>query len=167
MELLSFRFKYGEELPPGDPEEFFKNLDSTAPCVAGAYAGQRWEPVGEKFRVSYQEHSRLRVGRLNDLKRMKILGRIELLDEDASVAECIERWASYRTVSEQVIQNTHVNVAVPDFGLLTINEVMVLEDCCTNNLQTHLDDGFKILAVCPQSARRPDYVIGRHNSARK
>lgn len=55
-----------------------------------------------------------------------------------------------------------VHVQIPHVGLLAIDEVDVLEDCCTDVLRTHIDKGWRILAVCPpNAARRPDYVIGR------
>ncbi len=55
-----------------------------------------------------------------------------------------------------------VHVHVPNVGLLFITEVDVLEDCCTDNLQSYLKEGWRILCVCPpNSQRRPDYVIGR------
>lgn len=56
--------------------------------------------------------------------------------------------------------NDHVNVIVPDTGLMRIRSVLVLDDCCTEELQRMLDKGWVLLAVCPQPARRPDYVVG-------
>lgn len=58
--------------------------------------------------------------------------------------------------------NEHVRVIVPDLGLLYMRYVEVLEDCCTRDLQSHLNRGWRILAVCPQASRRPDYIIGRN-----
>lgn len=56
-----------------------------------------------------------------------------------------------------------VQIHVPDLVLMTINEVQVLEDACTDLLQGQLDLGWRILAVCPpNAARRPDYVLGRN-----
>lgn len=55
-------------------------------------------------------------------------------------------------------------IHVPNIGLLMVNEVEVVEDICTNALQTYLDEGWRILAVCPSiDQRRPDYILGRHN----
>lgn len=58
---------------------------------------------------------------------------------------------------------THiVNVQVPHVGLLAIDEVMVEENACTDGLQRLLNDGWRILCVCPpNAARRPDYILGR------
>lgn len=57
---------------------------------------------------------------------------------------------------------TTVYVQVPHIGLLTINEVEVRTDYCTEMLQKDLNDGWRILCVCPPNAqRRPDYILGR------
>lgn len=58
---------------------------------------------------------------------------------------------------------THeLHVHVPNIGLLAIDEVLLIEDACTDNLQSHLDEGWRILAVCPPNCqRRPDYILGR------
>lgn len=59
-----------------------------------------------------------------------------------------------------------LHVHLPNVGLLSVEEVMVLEDACTDELQRHLDDQWRILCVCPpNSARRPDYVLGRPKDA--
>lgn len=50
---------------------------------------------------------------------------------------------------------------VPGLNLLHINCLKLLEDCCTDALQGQLADGWRLLAVCPQEARRPDYILGR------
>lgn len=55
-----------------------------------------------------------------------------------------------------------VQIVVPDIGVLQIDEVDWMEDACTQALQDRLDEGWRILAVCPPNAqRRPDYILGR------
>lgn len=55
-----------------------------------------------------------------------------------------------------------VQITIPDMALMYIKEVTWLEDACTDDLQAHLDDGWRLLAVCPPNAqRRPDYILGR------
>lgn len=67
---------------------------------------------------------------------------------------------------EAVQLNTRVHVAVPDLGLLLIEEVGVRTDYCTEALNEELRKGWKILAICPQpDQRRPDYVLGRAKKA--
>jgi hypothetical protein len=48
--------------------------------------------------------------------------------------------------------------------LMTVNETLLMEDACTDELQTQLNSGWRILAVNVQNdCRRPDYVLGRYN----
>jgi hypothetical protein len=70
-------------------------------------------------------------------------------------------------VEQQSRGNVHqfsdrVQITIPDLGLLYIDEVTHMDDACTDTLQDKLDDGWRILAVCPPNAqRRPDYILGR------
>lgn len=73
----------------------------------------------------------------------------------------IERIEAKLLLIQQPRMNNHVSVAIPGLGLLLIREVTVLEDACTDNLQRALNQGWSILAVCPQEQRRPDYILGR------
>lgn len=58
--------------------------------------------------------------------------------------------------------NARCNVHVPGHTLSTYNRLMLCEDACTDALQDHLTQGWRIIAVCPQpDQRRPDYVLGR------
>lgn len=58
--------------------------------------------------------------------------------------------------------NTKVDVHVPGNALLSVDDVMVEEDLCTDELQRLIGVGWRIVAVCPQpNQRRPDYVLGR------
>lgn len=62
--------------------------------------------------------------------------------------------------------NHTVNVAIPGFGLMAIDDVTVEYDLCTDTLRGRIEDGWRILAICPQpDQRRPDYVLGRAKSA--
>jgi len=57
---------------------------------------------------------------------------------------------------------SYIQVAIPNLALLEIRTVQVLEDACTEKLQSELDNGWRILAVCPpNSQRRPDYILGK------
>lgn len=65
---------------------------------------------------------------------------------------------------EKLQFNTKVGVHISDLGMLNVRHVIWLEDACTQELQRHLDEGWRILAVCPQpNSRRPDYVLGRND----
>jgi len=58
--------------------------------------------------------------------------------------------------------NSKCEVHVPNLGLLNINNLAYANDYCTERLQGKLNEGWRILAICPQpNQRRPDYVLGR------
>jgi hypothetical protein len=63
----------------------------------------------------------------------------------------------------QHIYNQHCEVHIPGPLLATYNETLLLEDSCTDALQDALNNGWRMVAVCPQSQRRPDYILGRYN----
>ena len=78
---------------------------------------------------------------------------------------------SFLKMSENIVDNLKVDtlnqkcdVHIGGGLLMTVNEVLLCEDYCTNELQAHLDKGWRILAVCIQpDGRRPDYILGRFN----
>lgn len=64
----------------------------------------------------------------------------------------------------EVNYNNKCDVHVPGLGLLSLNRTMLLEDSCTDVLQSALNDGWRIIAACPQpDSRRPDYILGRYD----
>lgn len=72
--------------------------------------------------------------------------------------------ASIRSIGQRntTVVNERCSVAVAGLGLLTVNDVKVRVDLCTEELQRELSEGWRILAVCVQpDQRRPDYVLGR------
>jgi hypothetical protein len=75
--------------------------------------------------------------------------------------------ATYKAAQQSLPTGSSIaiHVHIPNVGLLAINEVEVLEDACTDSLQSRLNAGWRIIAVCPpNSVRRPDYIIGRTTS---
>lgn len=59
--------------------------------------------------------------------------------------------------------NTRTQSHLTGNTLSSYNSMRLLEDCCTDALQSALDEGWRIVACCPQEARRPDYILGRYN----
>jgi hypothetical protein len=50
----------------------------------------------------------------------------------------------------------------PGLPLNAITETMLVESGCTDAIQDHLANGWRILAIQPQpDQRRPDYILGR------
>ena len=57
-----------------------------------------------------------------------------------------------------------LQIHLPSNELLKINKVTWFEDCCTEEIQKQLDEGWKIISVLPQVGhRRPDYILGKIN----
>lgn len=57
------------------------------------------------------------------------------------------------------------NITIPSAGLFEVTTVKVIEEACTDYLQRHLRDGWRIIAVCPaRDTRRPDYILGHRDS---
>lgn len=57
--------------------------------------------------------------------------------------------------------NSEYHIHVPSFGMMSIRRVQVMEDACTDQLQRELDEGWRILCICPPlDQRRPDYILG-------
>jgi len=66
---------------------------------------------------------------------------------------------------ERTVINQKVKVVVPGIGLLAIKQAAVRYDCCTDELNLMLREGWQILAICVQpDQRRPDYVLGKTTS---
>lgn len=52
---------------------------------------------------------------------------------------------------------------MPGHSLAMFNAVMLMSDACSDALQDNLNQGWRILAVCPQpDQRRPGYILGRY-----
>lgn len=63
------------------------------------------------------------------------------------------------------VYNNLCEVHMPGMALATYNEVCLLEDACSDELQRNISVGWRIIAACPQpDQRRPDYILGRFNA---
>ena len=80
---------------------------------------------------------------------------------EVDVASMIEASVSRSVEAIGKLFNEKTSSEQPGPSLLNVDETMLMEDACTNALQENLDNGWRILAVCPQPQRRPDYVLGR------
>lgn len=63
--------------------------------------------------------------------------------------------------ADRILFNEYSKACVPSDAVMRVRVTKLLEDCCTDMLQEHLNEGWSILAVCPQASRRPDYVLGK------
>lgn len=85
-----------------------------------------------------------------------------------NIAEALSRMADKSvlqiTSPESHTYNNRVDVHMPGMALSTYNQVMLMEDACSDAVQNELSAGWRIVAVCPQpDQRRPDYILGRFN----
>ena len=86
----------------------------------------------------------------------------EKLGEATMLTKMVEKYAAGMTLPEAAVKGALVQLHIPNIGLMLIDEVDWLEDACTQQVQDHLNDGWRIIAVCPPNAqRRPDYIFGR------
>lgn len=84
---------------------------------------------------------------------------------EASLNKMITALSSF---DKDIEFNNRCEVHVPNLGLLSVNETMLLEDSCTDSLQSFLDKGWRIISIAPQpNQRRPDYILGRFNPDRQ
>lgn len=82
------------------------------------------------------------------------------IDVEALVAAAIAR--SVEAVGK--LFNEKCAQEQPSPSLMDIAETMLLEDSCTDELQAQIASGWRLLAICPQPQRRPDYILGRPRS---
>lgn len=79
-----------------------------------------------------------------------------------------EKYEGLNSVLENITKrqfNERCDVHVGGGLIVTYNELMLKEDCCTDELQQELNRGWRIISACVQpDQRRPDYILGRYNS---
>lgn len=82
-----------------------------------------------------------------------------LLSLADQVEQLVARFSDYTQDNQY---NQKCNVHISNVGLLSIRTVKIECDYCTDRLQLDLDNGWHILAICPQpDSHRPDYVLGK------
>lgn len=137
-------------------EEFVPTVDELAAMQAAWVYGNEFK-LNDKGKLNYYWQTYL-----VDLEKMplvpyelvRVILNTHLLGLDTN------------TAARPLAFNQKVNVTVPGLGLLMLDEVTVLTDCCSDNLNDQLKQGWRIVAVCPQpDQRRPDYVLGRVKQA--
>ena len=146
--------KYSEEYPEYTsfvitlPLEEYMDLDFE-------YGDKLGIVVEKRFSISYKQQV------LNSNDNLEIaLGlikqNIELFDKQLlSLQELGEHHYNFKC-----------NTSLVDNFLSKVNQTKLLEDACTDMLQSALSDGWRIISVCPQpNQRRPDYILGMVVSA--
>lgn len=132
------------------------------------YAELREHMALPEEKPQYAPHAAIWMDRdaLRACARFEIVIRpAEDSNTNTMLVKLADRVGSLETATaERVAEGSAVTIAIPDIGLMTVRRVDVLCDACTDQLQTYLDNGWRLLAVCPPNAqRRPDYVLGHHS----
>lgn len=161
-ELTEFLISIGME-PPAK-YEYHTELLCTPDQLAALLCKYEWgyaagvvniHEVKPAFKLSDQVTEKLvrAVGELDDaMTRLNVAAaRLEAQDAAciADKVDCQPGW------------NAKVQAPLSGPVLHSFNELMLCEDYCTDALQSLLNEGWRMVAVCPQESRRPDYVLGR------
>lgn len=127
-------------------------------------AKKQYNEKEDKLEAYNLRRQRLMLEEVYEIQRTGVELDIEGVD-GTMLTKMRDRGSHTGLTSVDMQDHKVVQIAVSDVGLLVMNEVQVCEDCCTDYLQQQLDEGWRILAVCPpNAARRPDYVLGRRKA---
>lgn len=158
-----------KELPEDKRDAFIANWPGLAALVEKRRARKETAPedydIYDISSFEYMTRQRITLEEAHAMEAAGIELELEGVDGTMLTKMADRRPDKYGAVtSMEIAAGQVVQIAVPDLGLLQINETDWMEDACTEQLQMRLDDGWRILAVCPPNAqRRPDYILGRHN----
>jgi hypothetical protein len=99
-------------------------------------------------------------------KKVKIRPTEEYIDK--ATKDLSHLFTQFKALAELPdVSNTYNNKCNVHIGgslLMTVNDLMLAENICTDELQALLDNGWRIISCCVMpDARRPDYVLGRYN----
>lgn len=135
--------------------------DETAKLIEEAI-GQKLERDEEgKIKSSYNVYTAdmlqiMKFANVVELQQVDNHWMFNLIEKIESMEEKFNRFTASQSFNERC------SVHVPGFAMMEIRKVKVEIDYCTDRLQDDLNDGWRILAICPQpDQRRPDYILGR------
>jgi len=142
-------------------------LEKQKVFVKAGFTPKAWEEGDHSH--NYIEEARniiIDQARLAELMVLQIeLGDVKAITTKVNIAEHLAEIAE-KNITLQVpapsSYNTKCEVHMPGQALSMYNDMKLLEDSCTDVLQEALNEGWRIIAACPQpDQRRPDYVLGR------
>lgn len=94
----------------------------------------------------------------------KVTGQVKVAVNIQEAFEEVENRQVNIMEGTSTVYNNKCDVHMPGNMLAMYNDVLLLEDSCTDALQSALVQGWRIIAACPQpDKRRPDYILGRWN----
>lgn len=155
-----------DKMEPETRDVFVKNWPGLAQVIKKKKEIYKSEEKKDEWlktgRYEFGERQRITMEEAVALQGAGIEISLEAID-GTMLTKMVGRPDKYGNITPLELQSGQVvQIAVPDIGLLQIDEVTWMEDACTEELQARLEDGWRILAVCPPNAqRRPDYILGR------
>jgi hypothetical protein len=94
--------------------------------------------------------------------KQKIIAKIDITSQLIEMAEKPIKIAMQEGGGDTY--NNKCEVHMPGNMMAMYNEMLLLENACTDELQGSLNSGWRLVAACPQpDQRRPDYILGRFN----
>ena len=101
-------------------------------------------------------------------EHLTVKSKIDFEDRQGSMVSRLElvmsKISQFVEAKSESFFNERVEVHTPGAGLMLFNSTLLLENACSDELQMALDNGWRIIAACPQpDSRRPDYILGRYD----
>ena len=132
---------------------------------------EAYSQLRERIPTLPPDHSEWSVRFWGSLEDIEVLAELDVdwtLDKEelrsstgTMVKKLLSKNGGYRRTEQALEEGEAVQIHISDLGLMAIDKTLLLENCCTDVLQEHLDKDWRILAVCPTAQRRPDYILGR------
>ena len=137
--------------------------------------GDKWNELDEEVKMAKYYHYSLGNGiLLKEQEYLQVFKHVEVLsvlDQDTVKHEVnIDLNALSDKIMTKVITNashlfnSKLEVHQPNMPLFQYNKYKVLDDECTEDLQSnYIDKGWRVVCICPQpDQRRPDYIIAKY-----
>ena len=92
--------------------------------------------------------------------------KFEVVERTGTCAYPLGLAETFRHADTAPVNNKCNVIVAGNHTLFEIDQVENFDNMCTDSLQNHLNNGWRILAICVQpDQRRPDYILGRNSNS--
>jgi len=157
----------------GDKKSF---LAEAAKYESAGIATNEWSDEGNNYYIVDSEHKtfpadKARIAELTIAGvPLKVAAPQDLRVDITDALQDMANKSIEVALSNEGGGNTYNNkceVHMPGQALSLYNDIMLMENACSDALQNELNNGWRIITACPQpDQRRPDYILGRYNPER-
>lgn len=99
------------------------------------------------------------IGTINDVAALTKLGLAPSVTRVRGIFQ--ESLAKIGVPDPELNQQQIVNITIPNAALFAVRTLQVIENECTEFVQSWLSMGWRIVAVCPPNdCRRPTFILG-------